>query len=82
VKRWNAFAEAVRKHEAGHRDIAVAAAREVGERGARVEPEADCEKLKKNLEHVADATLREYRDKESSYDVTTMHGRSQGATFP
>ncbi len=82
VKRWNAFADAVRRHEAGHRDIAVAAAREVGERGGRLASEADCETLKRNLDRVANATLREYRDKENSYDVTTMHGRAQGATFP
>ena len=36
----------------------------------------------RNLDRVANATLREYRDKENSYDVTTMHGRAQGATFP
>ena len=82
VQRWNAFADAVRKHEAGHRDIAIAAARDVGERAGHVADEADCETLKRNVQKVADATLREYRDKESSYDVTTMHGRTQGATFP
>jgi len=82
VQRWNAFADAVRKHEAGHRDIAIAAARDVGERAGHVADEADCETLKRNVQKVADATLREYREKESSYDVTTMHGRTQGATFP
>lgn len=82
VKRWNRFADALRKHESGHRDIAVAAAREVGERAAKVAPEADCATLKRNLEQAADAVVRDYRDKENSYDVTTMHGRAQGATFP
>ncbi len=82
VKRWNEFATAVRKHEDGHRDIAVAAAHEI-EAGAKREPsQRDCDALKKKLSRTADATLREFRDKENSYDVTTMHGRTQGATFP
>lgn len=82
VKRWNEFAAAVRKHEDGHRDIAIAAAREI-ESGAKKEPpQRACEALKKKLSRAADATLREFRGKEDSYDVTTMHGRTQGATFP
>jgi len=81
VKRWNTFADALRKHEDGHRDIAIEAARVVTDRAAAALPEKDCATLKKRLGRVADDTLREYKDKESSYDVTTMHGQTQGATF-
>jgi predicted secreted Zn-dependent protease len=81
VKRWNTFADALRKHEDGHRDIAIEAARVVTDRVAKVQPEKDCATLKQRLQRVADETLREYRDKESSYDVTTMHGQTQGALF-
>jgi predicted secreted Zn-dependent protease len=82
VKKWNTFADALRKHEDGHRDIAIEAARVVTDRASAVPPENDCATLKKRLERIADDTLREYKDKESSYDVTTMHGETQGATFP
>lgn len=82
VKRWNTFADALRKHEDGHRDIAIEAARVVADRAGKVAPERDCATLKKKLGRVADDTLREYKDKESSYDVTTMHGQTQGAVFP
>ena len=82
VQRWRTFATAVRRHEDGHRDIAVEAAHEILDRVSKVSPASDCGKLKRSLGRVADATLREYRDKESDYDETTMHGRSQGATFP
>lgn len=82
VKRWNTFADALRKHEDGHRDIAIEAARVVTDRVGAVPSENDCATLKKRLERIADDTLREYKDKESSYDVTTMHGQTQGATFP
>ena len=82
VKRWDAFAAALRKHEDGHRDIAVAAAYEIVERAQKTQPASDCEAFKRRLSRIADATVREYRDKESSYDATTMHGRAQGASFP
>lgn len=82
VKRWNAFTTALRKHEDGHRDIAVAAAHALAERAGKATPASDCDALKRSVGRIADDTLREYRDKESSYDVTTLHGRTQGATFP
>jgi predicted secreted Zn-dependent protease len=82
VKHWNLFATALRKHEDGHRDIAIEAARVIADRAAHVPPGNDCATLKKDLGRVADDTLREYKDKESSYDVTTIHGQTQGATFP
>lgn len=81
VKKWNAFADALRKHEDGHRDIAIEAARVVTDRAGAVPPENDCATLKKRLERIADDTLREYKDKEASYDITTLHGQTQGATF-
>jgi predicted secreted Zn-dependent protease len=82
VKRWNTFADALRKHEDGHRDLAIEAARVVVDRAGKAPAQRDCATLKKNLGRIADDTLREYKDKESSYDVTTMHGQTQGATFP
>jgi predicted secreted Zn-dependent protease len=82
VKRWNTFMKALRKHEDGHRDIAVAAANAIEKHAVKAAPETSCEMLKKTLSQIADSTLHEYRDRENSYDTTTMHGRTQGATFP
>ena len=82
VKRWSTFADALRKHEDGHRDIAIEAARVVTDRAGAAQSERDCATLKKRLERIADDTVRQYKDKESSYDVTTLHGQTQGATFP
>ena len=73
----------MRKHEDGHRDIAIDA---VTRRDARAWRAcagiATARSLKQNLSHIADTTLKEYREEKDSYDVTTMHGRTQGATFP
>jgi predicted secreted Zn-dependent protease len=82
VKRWNTFADALRKHEEGHRDIAIEGARAITDSASAVAAESDCATLKKNLSRAAEATLQKYRSNESSYDVTTLHGRTQGASFP
>jgi len=82
VRRWNRFMSALRKHEDGHRDIAVAAANAIEKHAMKAAPEPDCDTLKKTLSQIADATVQEYRDRGTSYDTTTQHGRTQGATFP
>ena len=82
VKRWDRFAAAVRKHEDGHRDIAIDAVHDVADRLQNVTTGRDCASLRKSLGRVAESTVREYREKEDSYDVTTMHGRAQGVAFP
>jgi predicted secreted Zn-dependent protease len=82
VKSWNTFAAAVRKHEDGHREIAIDAVREVDRKLQGARTARSCDALRTNLKRVAEATVREYREKDNSYDVTTMHGRTQGVAFP
>jgi predicted secreted Zn-dependent protease len=82
VRSWTAFADAVRKHEDGHREIAIDAVREVDRRLQGARTARSCDALRKNLKRVAEAAVREYREKDNSYDVTTMHGRTQGVAFP
>jgi predicted secreted Zn-dependent protease len=82
VKSWNTFADAVRKHEDGHREIAIDAVHEVDRRLQGARTARSCDALRTNLKRVAEAAVREYREKDNSYDVTTMHGRTQGVVFP
>jgi predicted secreted Zn-dependent protease len=82
VRSWNTFADAVRKHEDGHREIAIDAVHEVDRRLQGARTARSCDALRKNLKRVAEAAVREYREKDNSYDVTTMHGRTQGVVFP
>lgn len=82
VRSWDTFAAAVRHHEDGHRDIAIDAVREVDRRLQGVRSARSCDALRKNLSRVAESVVREYREKDDSYDVTTMHGRTQGVAFP
>ena len=82
VKSWDRFTDAVRKHEDGHRGIAIEAVREVDRRLQGTRSARSCDSLRKNLGRIAESVVREYRAKDSSYDVTTMHGRTQGVVFP
>jgi len=82
VKSWDTFTTAVRKHEDGHRDIAIDAVREVDRRLQGTRTARSCDALRKNLSRIAESVVREYRAKDDSYDVTTMHGRTQGVVFP
>ena len=82
VKSWDTFTDAVRKHEDGHRDIAIDAVREVDRRLQGTRTARSCDALRKNLSRIAESVVREYRAKDDSYDVTTMHGRTQGVVFP
>jgi predicted secreted Zn-dependent protease len=82
VKSWDTFTAAVRKHEDGHRDIAIDAVREVDRRLQGTRTARSCDALRKNLSRIAESVVRKYRAKDDSYDVTTMHGRTQGVVFP
>ena len=82
VKSWETFAAAVRKHEDGHHEIAIAAVREVDRRLREPRTARSCGALQKQLRGVAEEVVKAYREKDDSYDVTTMHGRTQGVVFP
>jgi predicted secreted Zn-dependent protease len=82
VRSWNIFADAVRRHEEGHRDIAIDAVREVDRRLQGTRTARSCDALRRNLSQIAESVVRDYRAKDDSYDVTTMHGRTQGVVFP
>jgi predicted secreted Zn-dependent protease len=81
VRRWNAFVDALRVHEDGHRDIAIEAAREITQRIEAVQPTTKCETLKRTVTIRANTLLDEYREKGRRYDRETDHGRTQGAVL-
>jgi predicted secreted Zn-dependent protease len=81
VRRWNAFVDALRVHEDGHREIAIEAAREIAQRIEAVPPAPKCETLKRTVNIRANTLLDEYREKGRRYDKQTDHGRTQGAVL-
>jgi predicted secreted Zn-dependent protease len=82
VARWNRYMSALQKHENGHRDHGVAAGRAVLAALRRVGEHPTCDAAGTAASTEGNRILDEYRKKDRSYDTTTRHGATQGATFP
>jgi len=79
--RWDAFMAALRAHEEGHRDLAVAAARRVHSRisGFRT---ASCRDFNREVNREGERILDRLRTDNLRYDEETRHGMAQGAEWP
>jgi predicted secreted Zn-dependent protease len=77
LKTWQAYSQAVRLHEAGHRAIAERNAREVM---AALTPlrGTSCDKLSDEATRTAERIVADGRARNRAYDVQTKHGQSQG----
>jgi predicted secreted Zn-dependent protease len=70
---------ALRKHEEGHRDTGVAAARKIAEGIAVLSPSVSCEALEWRANEEGERLVREAVERDREYDRETRHGRSLGA---
>jgi predicted secreted Zn-dependent protease len=74
---WRTYLERVREHEAGHRTIAEASAREL--RGALAALRATtCDALRAAAARTAERLVAAGRARNRAYDVATKHGQTQG----
>ncbi len=81
VAQWDAFVAALTLHEQGHRDLSLAAAREI-ERALRRLRHAGCAALDAQANALANRILGQYRERDRRYDAETGSGRTQGAIWP
>ena len=82
TQQWERYLTALRSHEEGHKQIALAAVAEIRRRVKALKSEATCEALSALLNRTAKSVIAEYRQKEVEYDRNTDHGATQGARFP
>jgi len=82
VDKWNNFTKNLMTHEKGHRDLAVAAAQELTRAVAELPPARTCADLDKEIQALSREKMKSLNENEQEYDVTTDHGRKQGAVFP
>jgi predicted secreted Zn-dependent protease len=75
---WKRFHEALLQHEAGHGQIALAAAAEMHRQVAAIGVEPDQTALKQRVEQLVEQVTSEYRRRETEYDRLTEHGATQG----
>jgi len=78
---WVKYLRALEQHEAGHADMAIAAAAEMHKRIKEIGSLEDCEALRKKVQTECQAILDSYRAREKEYDEQTRHGATQGATL-
>lgn len=78
IARWKRFADALRVHEDGHYELAVAAADEVRRVLHTNRTGDDCGRLGKRLDAAAAAVLADLRLRQARYDRDTDSGRKQG----
>lgn len=80
--RWQQYVEALQRHEQGHVDLALQAARDVEERIAAIPPQASCAALRDAVDRIGDEVIAQYHARERAYDRETDHGMNTGAVFP
>lgn len=80
-RRFDTYIEALRTHELGHHALAKDAAQRIDDSIRRLPPAADCETLERTANNRGQQLLDEYRGVEKQYDLSTGHGRTQGASL-
>ena len=77
--RWTKFVEALQRHEDGHKEHGLKAARQIEVAVLAVKPASNCEDLGAAANAAADAIVAKYQALDEDYDRNTDHGRNQGA---
>lgn len=78
---WTWYYAGLLKHENGHRDLGVEAAREVQRKIAEVQPHKTCKELYETANKVGNRVLEKYKQLERDYDARTKHGLEQDTAY-
>jgi len=81
-KKWDAYMQALRQHEDGHKDFGIKAAAEIERALAELEPAGTCEELAEIANGLGQQIISEYAAAERAYDAETNFGEARGAVFP
>lgn len=79
--RWHNYLKALQKHEDGHSDLGIKAAQEIESVLAGLSPQRNCSEMERTANATAKEILNSYNKKEEYYDIMTIHGTTQGASF-
>jgi predicted secreted Zn-dependent protease len=80
-EKWAAFYRALLVHEEGHRDNGIRAGNDLARRIRGLGSYGDCEALNAQISNLGARITGEYSLVDASYDRTTQHGVTQGATL-
>ncbi|MBK9001344.1 MAG: DUF922 domain-containing Zn-dependent protease [Myxococcales bacterium] len=82
VERWQKYEKALERHENGHKEHGLGAARDVLRKLEKLDAEPDCDSMNREANAAANRIVEEYKAKDKAYDKETRHGATQGARFP
>jgi predicted secreted Zn-dependent protease len=74
--------KALKRHEQGHVDIALAAANKLSRSLQQLKRYRSCSVLERHAESSGQRVLRSLREKEDRYDAITNHGEMQAPSSP
>lgn len=80
--QWNTYVDHLKKHESGHKDLAVKAAAEINETLASFSSYNSRSELDKEVSRLVKASLKRLRELQDDYDIETRHGETQGVALP
>jgi predicted secreted Zn-dependent protease len=80
-RTWDAFDEATRRHEEGHRENGIHAGQELARDIPGLGSRGDCGQLKAAIEGLANRIIAKYGEADVEYDRITNHGLTQGAVL-
>jgi predicted secreted Zn-dependent protease len=73
------YYNALKEHELGHYYYGKTAATEIDQKILQLPKMENCKALESTANKLGDDIIEFYKRKDSQYDVTTQHGKSQGA---
>ncbi len=76
---WRNWLAKLTAHEIGHGDLAIATTRKINAALLNLDPQTNCEKLKKVANQTGQALMSELKQQTREYDEQTGHGKTQGA---
>ena len=82
IQAWTRYITALGQHEAGHGQLALAAAAEMQKRALETPETADCRAMNERINALARGIVDDYRRRDQEYDERTRHGETQGAVLP
>ena len=80
-QQWEAFADAVRRHEEVHKEINLAGARDMLQKVSSVSPRS-CVQLDRETRAQAGASVQRFATENARYDRDTVGGQLQGVVWP
>lgn len=82
VKRWNRYLTALNGHERNHAIHGLSAAEEVQRKLASLAPATTCDEAEASANREGTAIVEAHARRDPEYDLSTTHGKTEGAVFP